>query len=230
MNSEQTREPQYQRQVDMIRKQGVRPMGIRASAMWKEDPRMLLVAFSRNKFVSKMLSGKHRVLEVGCGDGFPARIVQQEVDELHMIDFDPLFIRQAQESVDPDWPYTAAVHDILSGPYQAGGLFDAAYSLDVIEHIPKEHEETYLRNISRSLSPNGVLIVGSPSIQSQPYASLVSKEGHINCKDGQELKVLMQKFYHNVFLFSMNDEVVHTGFSPMAHYLFAIGAGNKTTA
>jgi len=25
----------------------------------------------------------------------------------------------------------------------------------------------------------------------------------------------------------MNDEVVHTGFHPMAHYLFAIGVGKK---
>jgi hypothetical protein len=28
-------------------------------------------------------------------------------------------------------------------------------------------------------------------------------------------------------MFSMNDEVVHTGFQPMAHYLFAIGAGTR---
>ncbi|MCA6302689.1 MAG: hypothetical protein IM629_12150, partial [Phenylobacterium sp.] len=37
----------------------------------------------------------------------------------------------------------------------------------------------------------------------------------------------MLKFFSNVFLFSMNDEVVHTGFAPMAHYLFAIGAGKR---
>jgi hypothetical protein len=30
-----------------------------------------------------------------------------------------------------------------------------------------------------------------------------------------------------VFLFSMNDEVVHTGFYPMAHYLFAVCADRK---
>ena len=27
------------------------------------------------------------------------------------------------------------------------------------------------------------------------------------------------------FIFSMNDEIVHTGFYPMAHYLFGIGIG-----
>jgi hypothetical protein len=37
----------------------------------------------------------------------------------------------------------------------------------------------------------------------------------------------MQQFFHNVFVFSMNDEVVHTGYSPMAHYLLALGCGVK---
>jgi hypothetical protein len=30
------------------------------------------------------------------------------------------------------------------------------------------------------------------------------------------------------FLFSMNDEVVHTGFAPVAHYLFAVCCQKKT--
>jgi hypothetical protein len=37
----------------------------------------------------------------------------------------------------------------------------------------------------------------------------------------------MEDYFHNVFVFSMNDEVVHTGYYPMAHYLFAVCAGKK---
>ena len=61
-----------------------------------------------------------------------------------------------------------------------------------------------------------------PSIESQKYASYKSKIGHINCKTGDDLKNLFEKFFYNVFLFSMNDEVVHTGFNKMAHYLIAL--------
>jgi glycosyltransferase involved in cell wall biosynthesis len=39
----------------------------------------------------------------------------------------------------------------------------------------------------------------------------------------------MERFFHNVFLFSMNDELVHTGFIPMAHYLIAIGCTRRTS-
>jgi len=38
----------------------------------------------------------------------------------------------------------------------------------------------------------------------------------------------MAEFFHNVFIFSMNDEVVHTGFHKMANYVFAIGAGKRS--
>jgi hypothetical protein len=79
----------------------------------------------------------------------------------------------------------------------------------------------------KSLNPHGVCILGSPSLESQLYASEGSKAGHVNCKTGADLKAFMQRFFHNVFLFSMNDEVVHTGFEKMAHYLFVLGCARK---
>ena len=38
----------------------------------------------------------------------------------------------------------------------------------------------------------------------------------------KELKTTLQKHFKNVFLFSMNDEVIHTGFSKMSHYNLAL--------
>jgi hypothetical protein len=93
----------------------------------------------------------------------------------------------------------------------------------VLEHIPKEKEHTYFSNIKDSLNEHGILVIGMPSLESQIYASEGSKIGHINCKSAPELKEMVMRYFHNVFLFSMNDEVVHTGYHKMAHYLFAVG-------
>ena len=71
------------------------------------------------------------------------------------------------------------------------------------------------------------MIIGIPSLESQVHASPQSKEGHVNCKSGKDLKRLLERFFYNVFLFSMNDEVVHTGFYPMAHYLLAVCATQR---
>jgi 2-polyprenyl-3-methyl-5-hydroxy-6-metoxy-1,4-benzoquinol methylase len=220
-----TVERQYQSHFELKAKRGLTELGVEKNASWQTDPRRLVFVLARYKFVAKMLAGKRRVLEIGCGDAFPARIVLQEVGELHAVDIDPLFIQDAQERADPDWPFTLAVHDILGGP--AGDAFDAAFALDVIEHIDRANERRFLENVVASLTPDGVLIIGTPSLESQAYASPLSKIGHVNCKRGPELKDLMLSFFENVFMFSMNDEVVHTGFQPMAHYLFAIGAGTR---
>jgi hypothetical protein len=71
------------------------------------------------------------------------------------------------------------------------------------------------------------VILGCPSIQSQAYASPPSKAGHVNCKDGPAMKQLLEQFFHNVFLFAMNDEIVHTGFWPMAQYIIGIGSTKR---
>jgi 2-polyprenyl-3-methyl-5-hydroxy-6-metoxy-1,4-benzoquinol methylase len=226
MSSPRTVEPQYQHHVELRDRKGIARLGIEKNANWHNDPRRLAFVLSRYKFVAKMLSGRARVLEVGCGDGFPLPIVLQEVGTVHAIDIDPVFIEDIRERADDRWPFTFEVHDMLSGPVRQAP-FDAAYSLDVLEHIPAEHERTFLGNVVASLVPNGELIIGMPSLESQAYASEGSKVGHVNCKSGPALCALLREFFHSVFLFSMNDEVVHTGYYPMAQYLLAICANKR---
>ena len=223
-----TRDPVNQYLIDQHSEFGSEELGLMNSSVWREDPRRLVFTLARYKFVAKMLRGLESVAEIGCGDGFGARIVRQEVQDLLVTDFDPVFIKEAAKHIEPDWPITLATHDILSGPYINGDLFDAAFSLDVIEHIPQEKEDIYLRNISNSIKPGGVFICGAPSLESQEYASPPSREGHINCKTGEDLKNLLEKYYNHAFLFGMNDEVLHTGFSPMCQYLFVLAVGNKS--
>jgi len=220
-----TKEPQYQFHLDLAKEKGLARIGLCSNATWVQDPRRFMIVLARYKFVAKMLSGKDRVLEVGCGDAFGTRIVKQEVKSVCATDFDPVFIADAIERMDDRWKIDCKVHDMLSGPVPGG--FDAAYSLDVIEHVPAADEDRFIGNIAKSLRGFGVCLIGTPSLQSQVYASEGSKAGHINCKDAPQLRGLLAKFFHEVFIFSMNDEVVHTGYYPMAHYLFALAVGKR---
>jgi 2-polyprenyl-3-methyl-5-hydroxy-6-metoxy-1,4-benzoquinol methylase len=224
-DSLRTREPQYQRTVEIAAQKGLSTLGLMTNQVWEDDPRHLVFTLSRYKFVAKMLSGRSHVLEVGCADAFGTRVVQQEVQRLTATDFDQAFVDDVNRRMDPSWPFDCRQHDLLTGPFP--GTFDGAYAMDVIEHIPATLEDVFIGNIVRSLTPEGVLIIGSPSLESQAHASPPSKVGHVNCKSGKALKAMMERFFHNVFLFSMNDEVVHTGFVPMAHYLIAIGTTRR---
>ncbi len=220
-----TREPQYERCLEISEQHGRTQLGVMSNQVWHDDPRRLAFVLARYKFVSKMLAGMQRVLEIGCADAFATRIVLQEVGSVTAVDFDPVFIADVTARMDPRWPIDCRVHDMLAGP--VAGSFDGAYAVDVFEHIPPEQEQTFLRNVVASLTATGVLLIGIPSLQSQSYASEGSRAGHVNCKDAPGLRATMSEFFTNVFIFSMNDEVVHTGFYPMAHYLFALCCGPR---
>jgi 2-polyprenyl-3-methyl-5-hydroxy-6-metoxy-1,4-benzoquinol methylase len=159
-------------------------------------------------------------LEIGCADAFATRIVQQEVGELTAVDFDPVFVEDVKHRMSTKWPFTCLVHDLLEAPVP--GEFDGIYALDVLEHIRSADEDRFLEHMVRSLAPHGIAMIGMPSQESQPYASAISRAGHVNCKSMPDLKSTLAKFFHNVFVFSMNDEIVHTGYHKMAHYLIAL--------
>ncbi len=222
-----TREPQYQRDLEIARTLGLTTLGLMTNQAWHDDPKHLLFTAARYKFVAKMLSGKKRVLEVGCADAFFTRLVVQEVESLVATDFDEIFVDDVKERMNSRWTFEVRQHDLLAGPFP--GEFDAAYAMDVIEHIVPSDEILFIKNIVKSLAPQGILILGSPSFESQIYASPQSKTGHVNCKTAPQMRELMSHFFHNIFLFSMNDEVVHTGYAPMAHYQLAIGCTRKET-
>lgn len=220
-----TREKQYNVQLDNVAKHGAGQMGLTASFFWQHDSKHLLFTLARYKFVAKLLADKEMVAELGCGDAFGMRLIAGNVKKVDGYDFDPVFVENAINMNQEVKNAHFFVHDILTKTLPK--KYNAIYALDVLEHIDRAKEKTFMRHVVKSLAPQGIFIAGSPNLTSQKYASKPSKIGHVNCKTHDELKTLFNKYFHTVFVFSMNDEVVHTGFGPMAHYLFAVGVGQR---
>jgi 2-polyprenyl-3-methyl-5-hydroxy-6-metoxy-1,4-benzoquinol methylase len=221
-----TKEPQYDSMVEQANDRGLETLGLMTSYAWNDDPKRLTFTLSRYKFVSKLLSGRANVLEIGCADAFGSRIVRQEVGRLTATDFDAVFIEDVKKRMNPRWSFDALVHDMLSGPVPPRN-YDGIYALDVLEHIDPADEPVFMSNLVESLAPHGAVVLGMPSLESQAYASPNSKAGHVNCKSMPDFKQIMTRYFHNVFIFSMNDEVIHTGYHRMAHYLLALGCEAK---
>jgi 2-polyprenyl-3-methyl-5-hydroxy-6-metoxy-1,4-benzoquinol methylase len=221
-----TKEPQYQEMIEQQEARGLESLGLMTSYAWNDDPKRLTFTLSRYKFVAKMMSGRKHVLEIGCADAFGTRIVRQEVPKVTVTDFDAEFIADVRKRTNPRWGLEAFVHDMLSGP--PPGRYDGAFALDVLEHIAPEKEDVFLKNLAGSLTMHAAVVLGMPSLESQVYASPNSKAGHVNCKTMPDFKSSMEKHFHSVFMFCMNDEVVHTGYHKMAQYLFALGCDPRT--
>jgi 2-polyprenyl-3-methyl-5-hydroxy-6-metoxy-1,4-benzoquinol methylase len=194
-------------------------LGLISNAVWHDDPKSLLFKLARYKFVSQMLKDSDSVLEVGSGDGFCSRIVSFSVKKLTLSDFDSEFIREIEANGNQANSRLVVFNPILEHLEEK---FDAIFSLDVIEHIDLRDEVIFIMNLKKSLKSNGIVIFGTPSLESQVYASERSKLGHINCKSADDWKLLFKRHFRHVFQFGMNDEVIHTGFGKMSHYLFFI--------
>lgn len=205
-------------------------LGTNTSRILTEDAKLLLFTLSRYKFISKMLDGCSSVLEIGCQEGFGANLVFPVVENYLGIDFYKPYIEFAQNNCRSK--NARFLHgDILdqsSVELKTSAPYEACFALDVLEHINPVDEHTFMANAIDLLDPKkGKLLIGMPSLESQLYASKASKKGHINCKTSHELKEFASKYFDFVFMFSLNDEVVHTGFGQMSHYILALCASPK---
>ena len=192
----------------------------------RHTPRHLLFTLSRYKFASRLLPQDQpaRVLELGCAEGVGSLLLAEGGHRVTGVDFDEAAIRYAHESIgNPNIHFLAA--DFVG---QRFGEFDAVVSLDVIEHILPENEPLFLKTVTDNLGPDGFCVIGTPNETASAYASERSRAGHVNLYTAERLSRTLRAHFRNVFMFGMNDEVVHTGFYPMCHYLFGLGCGKRS--
>ena len=215
-----TRENHYDWIKYIIAHEGTESLGLMVSGSWLRDPKRLAFVLSRYKFVAKLFEGFENVCEFGSADGWPSRIVKQAVDNLYLIDFDQELLDFGKSKQHPNFKMEFIQQD-LTQECHLKSSFDGIYALDVLEHIDKINEHNFMINIVRNLSKNGISIIGIPSLEFQKYSYL--DNGHVNCKSGEEFRQFMLNYFERVLMFSMTDEVVHTGYMKMSPYLFAVG-------
>jgi 2-polyprenyl-3-methyl-5-hydroxy-6-metoxy-1,4-benzoquinol methylase len=209
-------------------------------------PRRLLYTLSYYKFACKLIkppgTNSKRVLDIGCGEGIGTWTLAAECGYAKGVDFDNDLIEIAKQNwtqqklnadEDSEENTDRKVHidfhcgDALTLTEQP---FDAVVNFDVIEHIMPKHADAFVKGMADQLKPHGLAIVGTPNITSAQYASPVTNAGHVNLYDADRLHAQFAKYFTQVFMFAANDEVIHTGFLPMAHYLIAVGVRPKHAA
>lgn len=195
----------------------------------RNDPKRFPFVLSRYKFAAKMACTNRSVLELGCSEGIGTPILAEFATNYVGVDMDAEAIEAAKDNFSAsDVPEKGErqfiADDFLNKTY---GQFDAVVSLDVVEHIVPEIEDQYFDTVVANLTDEGIAVIGTPNETSDQYASAMSKAGHVNLFTADHLMRAMQRVFHNVLPFGINDEVVHTGFAPMTHYLVFVGCNKK---
>ncbi len=192
------------------------------SYMLMNNPRWVLFTFARYKFATRLIgqSPLLDVLDLGCNEGYGALLLTECGHRVTGVDADAEAIKWAKSNLGEKVNFIG--DDFLGKCY---GKFDAVVSLDVIEHI--NDTKAYFETVVSNLRKDGFCIIGTPNDTFKPYASKIAQLGHVNLFSAERLRDTTRQYFKNVFLFGMNDEVVHTGFYPMCNYLFVLGVGAK---
>ena len=199
-------------------------LGRYASYWYYKTPRRMVHSLSYYKFAAKLIGKKKRILDVGCNEGLGTWLLSKECGYALGFDFDEEAIQTAKANFQhPNIAF--AQGDILKESPK--GTWDAVVNFDVIEHIYPDHVDQFMEALKHNLTNQGLVIIGTPSLISQEFASEMSKKGHVNIYSHGQLEEMMRRHFEYVFMFAANDEVVHTGYLPLAHYFITVGVKKK---
>ncbi|RKZ85905.1 MAG: class I SAM-dependent methyltransferase [Candidatus Parabeggiatoa sp. nov. 1] len=190
----------------------------------KKSPAHILHYLSYYKFAAKMVGSNKRVLDVGCGEGLGTWILAKECGQVKGVDFAQEVINVGQTNWSSQSNISFECSDFLTLSAES---WDAVVNFDVIEQISPENVQNFMTGIINNLAEHGITIVGTPNLNSQAYVSEISKLGHVNVYSPELLEEEMRRYFEHVFLFCANNEVIHAGFLPFAHYLIVIGCKKR---
>ena len=122
------------------------------------DPKHMVFVLSRYKFVAKMLRNKQSAMEVGCGDSFGLPIVAQAVGRVHCFDWEERNIKNNPKRLKHLTNCSWECVDMVKAPPAI--KVDAAYSVDVIEHLSPETEDAFMSDLAVG-SGAGQIKIGS---------------------------------------------------------------------
>ncbi len=116
------------------------------------------------ELLRKQKKGKLSVLDVGCGTGRNISFVKDVTNPSNQffgIDYSRACIDYARSQYgNHGVVYTQHEGTILPFP---DNTFDFIVSSHVLEHIPKQHAATYVKEIGRILKKGGVAVIGTPN-------------------------------------------------------------------
>jgi hypothetical protein len=233
---------------------GLKQLGLTINQLWHDNPCGLPIVLARYTFVANVLAGRHDVAEVSLAATFCARIVLQNVKQLTAYVSTSTVVDNIHPLSYEDWPVEVRAHNVLRGPLPQ--RHESIYSLDMIDHIELEDEDTFIQSLGDSMiCEYGILIVGGSALseaksseQGKSRSGIeedISRRASVaaigagtraiseKCgprrypRTAANLKALLDRYFHVVLIFSMIDETIQAGASPSAHYTLAVCSNKK---
>jgi hypothetical protein len=228
---------------------------LQANPLWPDDTAQAASHVALYRFVADLIGIRHDVAEYGCASPAGTQLALQQFRKIALFDPRASVIADLQLRLQDNWRFEARTHNIISAPLSRP--VDSVYCIDFIQYISPDEEEFFIHNLRASLARDtDFLVVGSPGAPLLQDAGCRSTKVPSNAavevapagrdagvnrglapypvtvyrRNGAELKELMARFFENVFVFSMVDDVGQPGHHPNARHVFALGCCKKAAA
>ncbi len=111
------------------------------------------------ELVTRYASSRSKVLDLGCGNGISARLLNQAGFDVVGTDISPLFLQDARAWENPKLRYR--VCDVMELPFESES-FNVICSNELIEHLPDV--ETALTEMVRVVCKGGRIVLSGPNL------------------------------------------------------------------
>ena len=160
----------------------------------RESPSYEPAAEARYAVVAKRIAPEHRVLDVGCGDGYLMNLVAKKGAHATGLDRDWTGLDLAARMMGEPLSHRVLRADAQALPL-AAGTFDRVLLVDVIEHLLDP--ASCVHACARVLSTNGRLLVTTPKWRP---GRMWDAENHVREYRPEELASLLESFFYDVRL------------------------------
>ena len=209
---------------EMIQKVEPVELGEQSSSWFYNKQSHILHFLSYYKFASKLIGKEKRVLDVSCSEGLGSYILGKECGFAQGLDQDQEAIRSAQSNFSEDFIKFDSLDFLkMSGKPE----WDAIIHLGMTDPILPETGDALLEVTCLNLKPEALTIVCTPSQIANEFNSIALEKGQERFYYHESLEETMKRFFEFVFLFAVNDEVIHTGLMPLARYYIAVGCKKR---
>ena len=143
---------------------------------------------------------RSKILDLGCGNGISARLLNQADFDVVGTDISPLFLEEAQNWENPSLRYQ--VCDVMELPFESES-FNVICSNELVEHLPDV--ETALKEMIRVVSKGGRIVISGPNLCS-PLIPLLDWLSLMSGKPGRPVwgetkRQALQQFTRNCRLY-----------------------------
>lgn len=153
--------------------------------------------FESYQFARSQFGASDRVLDIACGDGYGCRILADQVGQVLGVDINRPLIAANQQN-NPKANISFGVDDCFALSL-ADGAVSGATAMELIEHLPVDKVDAFVKEVRRVVAPGGSFICSTPQ---NSHGDIPVVPWHVKEYSVAELRAILERHFSNVKILS----------------------------